>query len=132
MPIKEIVFKRPLDNPTLEELSFEMGRGQSQELGVGVHDVTPSGFRDKYEVSVEDPGDGNTVGEVMVTRRGGRAISSAIIESGRVDFEQSPVTEKKISLDKGNPLVLLSRPNVLDDPEKQGFSVHGVIYYDPK
>lgn len=132
MTIKEIIFEKPLANPTLNQILFEMTHREPEELAVGIHDVTPRGYRVKYEVRVEDPGNGDNIGEMIVTIREGKAISVAILDRGTVDFQQSYVNEKKVPLNKNNHTLLLSRVNALDNSEEQGVSVHGIIYYDSK
>lgn len=132
MTIKEVFFTPPLDNPAEAEFNVRLVTAQAKELGIGRHDVTPSGYRDKYEVLVRDPGNGDNVGELVVTRRGGKTISSGILDKNDFQLDQSYRRTKRVPLNAKHPMIVLSRPIMLDDPKKEGARVHGVIYYDPQ
>lgn len=136
MPIEVIIFKPPLENPTQEDLLRIIELGSCQRLAIPSDgsslDITPDGYRDKYEVSAfTQPGAPDSIGKITITRRGGRVVSAINIAGGNAVLKESDQNRVSYLINEGNPLVLIARPLSLNDPRKQGIQVDGLVMYIP-
>lgn len=131
--VYQIYLRKPLvvnNRGSVSNAMAQIRKSEVVELPVGTHNVTPTGARNNYTVTVTDKGDGDNMGILQVSNPDGNSFSEiGMTQDSRFTTETISNGIVSLNSDKGGGYV-----ETIAEPTGNGadIEIFGLLAYIPK